>query len=489
MNKNNTLLFAYVIPVLFIVPLTAYLLKALNLYYNVSIWYLLFLIIETAVFVPFLYYLNIRSTMFYKLRVFIVIGLVNFGFCLLFSHMNHFLNIILIIPGIVLSMISADMVQMIFLNDQCLKLIDENRNNPAEVIRKHTQFMSENNIRISKTSDYIYYYSIVRFIIILPLMLFKIYPGMILSFFLLIAASVEFLGIGILRNYLHERLFHNNNLINNYKLIFQQKTMSLIILCTSFLAAMVLGQRFSLLHSGLLIQFWTWFISLFNNNERPLSIDFQQNMSSDLPPEGFDKTMFDQLNIEPLFDINWELVNKIGLYLLIAIILIFILYPLSNKNLYRKITEKQFLKTILKRIRTFLREITSLFKNAFYMFIAIFGTNRTPEVETTKYFYHKLLKDQRNPAKKRQMTYFIKNFSKLVHWGKKEQDVQFYQNLTPSEYIHLLIMKQPLMEEELKVICRIFEEALFSQKILDKELVKNWTTSINTIINEVKHIE
>ncbi|MCK5199970.1 MAG: hypothetical protein KAR21_16545, partial [Spirochaetales bacterium] len=374
MSRNNTLLFGYIIPVIFIIPLTAYLLKVLNLYYTVSPLYLLFLIIETAVFVPVLSYLCKRSAMSYRMRTFLVVGLVNFGFCLLFSNMDYLLNIILIVPGIILCMISADMVQMVYLNDQCLKLIDMKKDNPAVTIRKNTEFMSENYIRINTSTTHIFRYSIVRLIIVLPLMVFRIYPGVILSFFLLLAAAVEFWGMGILRNYMHDRLFHNNNLINDNKLIFQRKTMVLIILGVSFLAAMVLGRRFSLLHSDLLVQFWNWFISLFNTSGKPVDMNFQED-TREMWHRSDSSWLSDMLAIEPLLNINWELINRIGLYLLIAIILIFILYPLSNRKLYKKIAEGHFLKKISERIRTLFKEITGLFKNAFVMFSALFSRN------------------------------------------------------------------------------------------------------------------
>ncbi|MBN2736006.1 MAG: hypothetical protein JXR70_03435 [Spirochaetales bacterium] len=187
-----------------------------------------------------------------------------------------------------------------------------------------------------------------------------------------------------------------------------------------------------------------------------------------------------------IFDLSgvFDFLGMIIIPLLLIGFLFFIFKPLFKKNIMERLKKinplilfykgwKGFLFIFKQIVRTFFTNITSLFhadkkqnKNLIQKQPAI-----PPKNEKTV-----------SIKKRFQTNHVVKMFTKLIHWGQK-QNIIFHPSMGPKEYMNIIAEKNRELKSILENISDIFEEALFSDHIMESEIIKTYTKTIKSIIS------
>lgn len=259
-----------------------------------------------------------------------------------------------------------------------------------------------------------------------------------------------------------------------------------IILILVFFLVFPILQTSSFFSPGDIVKIWQWFIHLFPERKhkpwQPEDFEIQNHREQ---PEFLD-LLQEESDKPPLFDMDLflKILGIIITPLLIAGLLFFLFKPLFKMGLRNLFKGKNPLREAVKKLRQMmyslklhLRELVKNIKAVFH------STKKQKKYRLPESKSDPRLKQKKTSLKKRiQKNRVVKMFIKLVQWGAR-QKVTFHPSLGPKEYIHFMTKKIPERKEMLECIADTFEEAVFSDHIMETAAIKKYVRDIKEIIH------
>jgi hypothetical protein len=321
---------------------------------------------------------------------------------------------------------------------------------------------------------------------------FLLLVGLRLDLFSLLACLVS-IGIGCIfgitiTSCMDEYRFYIDGLRVDEKLKQKRFAHVIILLSLGLLLVLPLLKDNSVFSPGDIGKAVQWFLHLFPENKgNDVGIPEDYFKQDEIDFSELRQFMEEEGKKSPIIDLGF-IIEILGLGIavfLAAGFLIFLVIPLFTRRIPGIFRGKKPLKEFIKIIKRFfliVRNVTGEVAGIILSFFKPRQKKYSP-VPREKKKDPRLEPEKISRKKRVQKNRVLKAFLLFIKWGMK-QKIIFHPSMCPGEYISTIIEKKPEKKDTFEFIANIFEEALFSDHIIQPVNIKRYEQEINTIIRE-----
>lgn len=291
------------------------------------------------------------------------------------------------------------------------------------------------------------------------------------------------LGIGKIFSFFNKRLL--------YVLLF-------LLMCFGF--AFIFSTNKAILPASLLTALWAWLLSFKRTPKYKAPPQLPDN-NSDLTESIDISELLDQLDKTENKDFTW-LFNLIKYIFIFSLIIgfLFFLFSVFFKKDFKTFIQQRKLFILIKSFFSYIKEsIKSLCRN-----IISARKKRTQKISksrSTNDFENSIktkIKQKKSVEKQEEIGRLSNYFLKLIAWGETF-NIQWNITMAPVEYTDFLFSQLTnlsqtenvffdketlsLLQDEIKVSGKLFEQSLYAKELLTKDEEKTFTSSIEKILN------
>jgi|GEM_PF-4241153 len=487
-NKSSHFLLTILIPFLFIYIIDTLLRKINDMFSLIPGWFLIAILLIDLIKIILinLFYFKLSRGVLIGLKVFFMLGMLFAFYILIFSRLPFI--VIYYIVLLFVMMIISFLIQIYFKPREILSYLINNHKTEKDNYSGNVYNYSKLSfVNLNKIKNIIIFLQvfILSFVIFLFSLKFKL-TGTIF-FIIIIYFIISALIFGLLNRYQEEQFY----IINDYKIMLKDKIFrfifSIFLLIISFIFALIFVSNISITPPVFLkklflifftliekIIFYTFFFILFLISKlsslfTKRNIDLMRNI------RGLDAN--DNLSI-----FIFALIIKFIILGLILFFIYIIFRPLILKLLEKMKRKFDFFK-LLKKLLSDLYYILIEFIKLLPQIIKSLFILKKDNNNNKDFISLKNIKMKKNISikKRREISRVLRAFIILIQWGVKN-NLKYLNFYAPCEYLDLVAGKNPKNHTLLKKIGSIFEESVFSDHILDDDIIKEYINGINKIV-------